>query len=335
MDLAVGDVHVPGAVKKPVLGYTDATMADLPSKKRNALPDSQFAWPEQRKFPVADASHVRNAAARLAQEVKAGRISKATAAKIHRRIAAAGKKFGVEVTASDDVVSVMPVGYVKPEAAAPDAVSVMPRGPYRKPAMTITYDHPEHGKFEIRHMKDGTDELRQVLEFSAGAADGDGPVWNQISTRGSFKGHGAGEFSLDDTTLGDIVRNYSEIDGKHVSFDFEHASEGDATSGSIPVTGAPAQAWIKELKVQPDGLHALVEWLEPAKTYIREKKYKFVSPAIRFGARHPVSGKQIGARLTSVALTNQPFLRGLQPLAAKDIVAAAGTTLRTQEGPST
>ena len=37
------------------------------SSERNDLPDSVFAFPEQRKEPLTDASHVRNALARFDQ----------------------------------------------------------------------------------------------------------------------------------------------------------------------------------------------------------------------------------------------------------------------------
>ncbi len=335
MDLGVADVHVPGA-SGVVAGYSvtpgsgaalgaapnpdtwqieqsararenaGRLLSELPTDKRNALPTSAFAWPEQRSYPVENAAHVRNAAARLAQQVKAGKISRSTAAKIHRRIVAAGKKFGVEVSDLSDTIGPQP--------------PVMHPGPLSG-RMQITVDHPKHGHFEIRHMKDGTGVFRQVLRLSADAANGDGPVWNQIATRGTFKGHGAGEFTLDDNTYNQIIDNYRNVDGGNVHFDYEHCSEAEPTEGTIPISGSPAQAWIHDLKIMPEGLFALVRFLEPLKTQIREEKYRFVSPAIRFGAIHPVTGKTIGARLTSVAATNSPFLRGLRPLAAKDVFA--------------
>jgi hypothetical protein len=39
----------------------------LTAKQRNDLPDSAFAFPEQRKEPLTDASHVKNALARFDQ----------------------------------------------------------------------------------------------------------------------------------------------------------------------------------------------------------------------------------------------------------------------------
>jgi hypothetical protein len=56
-------------------------MAELTTKKRNALPDSTFALPD-RRFPVNDAAHAANAKARATQAVNAGRMSESTKEKI-------------------------------------------------------------------------------------------------------------------------------------------------------------------------------------------------------------------------------------------------------------
>ena len=42
-------------------------MADLTTEVRKDLPDSDFALPEERKYPIHDESHARNALARVAQ----------------------------------------------------------------------------------------------------------------------------------------------------------------------------------------------------------------------------------------------------------------------------
>ena len=42
-------------------------MAKLTSAARNALPDSEFAEPKERKYPVNNPSHARNALARVSQ----------------------------------------------------------------------------------------------------------------------------------------------------------------------------------------------------------------------------------------------------------------------------
>ena len=60
-------------------------MAELSTKARKKLPDSKFAEPDERKYPIEDKPHALNAKARAAQAVKAGRMSKAEEKRIDRR----------------------------------------------------------------------------------------------------------------------------------------------------------------------------------------------------------------------------------------------------------
>jgi hypothetical protein len=60
-------------------------MATLDDKQRDKLKDSQFGLPDERKYPMPDESHARNAKARAAQQVKAGNLSKADERKIDRK----------------------------------------------------------------------------------------------------------------------------------------------------------------------------------------------------------------------------------------------------------
>lgn len=176
--------------------------------------------------------------------------------------------------------------------------------------------HPD-GTIEVRHaMKERAVEIDRKL-FAEEAPVG--RVWNQIAKVGSWAGHPTGPFQLNETHFEEMVRNFRATQNRRIQVDFEHASEADGSAGSIPVLGAPAQAWIYELDNRgSDGLWALMEWLEPARTYVREGKYQFISPAVHFNARDRVSGERIGARLRSAGLTNNPFLDGMQRLAARD-----------------
>jgi hypothetical protein len=60
-------------------------MANLTEKKRDRLKDSTFGLPEERKYPMPDASHAANAKARAAQQVKKGNLSKSDEQKIDRK----------------------------------------------------------------------------------------------------------------------------------------------------------------------------------------------------------------------------------------------------------
>ncbi|HET6806149.1 MAG TPA: DUF6582 domain-containing protein [Frateuria sp.] len=70
-------------------------MAELDSDERDDLSRGNFAFPDQRKEPLEDASHVRNAIARFDQ-VKG--VSDDERDEAWKRIKAAAKKFDVEVS---------------------------------------------------------------------------------------------------------------------------------------------------------------------------------------------------------------------------------------------
>jgi len=69
-------------------------MAELAQKQRDKLSDSDFAFPEDRKEPLNDAKHVRNAVARFDQVEGASNKERDAA---WRRIQRAAKKHDVEL----------------------------------------------------------------------------------------------------------------------------------------------------------------------------------------------------------------------------------------------
>ena len=69
-------------------------MSKLTEAKRDKISTTQFAFPKQRKEPLEDAAHVRNAIARFDQVTG---VTKAEKDAAWKRIKTAAKKFGVEV----------------------------------------------------------------------------------------------------------------------------------------------------------------------------------------------------------------------------------------------
>ncbi len=65
---------------------------------KDKLADQEFAFPEERKEPLTDARHVRNAIARFDQVEG---VSDAERDRAWKRILAAAKRFDVEVSESD------------------------------------------------------------------------------------------------------------------------------------------------------------------------------------------------------------------------------------------
>ncbi len=68
----------------------------MDTAKRDSLGESAFAFPDERKEPLNDARHVRNAIARFDQVEG---VSDAERDRAWKRIKAAAKKHGVEVEA--------------------------------------------------------------------------------------------------------------------------------------------------------------------------------------------------------------------------------------------
>jgi hypothetical protein len=60
-------------------------MPELSTRKRNAEPKSEFGLPEERKYPMPDKSHARNAKARASQQKKEGNLTAAEKRKIDRK----------------------------------------------------------------------------------------------------------------------------------------------------------------------------------------------------------------------------------------------------------
>jgi len=73
-------------------------MSKLDQEKRDDIPARQFAFPKQRKEPLEDASHVRNAIARFDQVEG---VTDAERDEAWSRIRSAAKKFDVELNESD------------------------------------------------------------------------------------------------------------------------------------------------------------------------------------------------------------------------------------------
>ncbi|MDQ6692529.1 MAG: hypothetical protein M3Z13_07155 [Candidatus Dormibacteraeota bacterium] len=74
-------------------------MTELNSKKRDKLPESDFAFPKERKMPLNDAGHVRSASARFNQVEGVSASEKATA---KTKIVKAAKKHGVKLSKKPD-----------------------------------------------------------------------------------------------------------------------------------------------------------------------------------------------------------------------------------------
>ena len=157
--------------------------------------------------------------------------------------------------------------------------------------------------------------------------------WVMIAREGIFLGYNGGDdpFQFTRQTFDEIVANVrnhpsfvaneaGEGTANVVPWDFDHASEAPAVAGTLPFTGAPAQGWTLDAQVR-DGakgaeLWALTRFLDTARNYVRAGQYQWASVAVSFDATHPVTGMNVGALMSSIALTNTPFIEGMDKLVA-------------------
>ena len=152
---------------------------------------------------------------------------------------------------------------------------------------------------------------------------------------------GATTFAITREDLESIVRNFRDRQNGEINVDYDHASEMPevAAGGPVPSAGrivrlnAPERAnGSRESRVgsseapdsplpTPYSRFLLYGWYEPtlrARELLHNREYRFISPAIAWGAKHKRTGKSQGTTLTSVALTNRPFLEELPQIRLSD-----------------
>lgn len=74
--------------------YVDAVAAYMTKKERDKIPSSDFAWPEERKYPITDQAHLDSAVKLL------GRAPKGKQAAIKKRIIQIAKRKGLKLPES-------------------------------------------------------------------------------------------------------------------------------------------------------------------------------------------------------------------------------------------
>jgi len=168
------------------------------------------------------------------------------------------------------------------------------------------------------------------------------PLWINIAYEGEFKGHPSSPDGavFNEELFDKLIANVHSHpkfkagpDGvgtqRVVPTDYEHNSERDPSSGSIPAEGAPSPAWVWDIRKSRDAngrlnLDALTEISSPKLVeQINTSGYRFTSVAIWGNATDGTTGEKIGPVLTSFAFTNHNFLPDLHPILASAWVSRA------------
>lgn len=166
--------------------------------------------------------------------------------------------------------------------------------------------------------------------------------WIHACNEGMYEGHHQGPFEMTRGVFEAFVRNFRQhpqfkagtlqlAEGHTynggiepvLQFDYEHASECPPWEGTIPESGAPACAWALDVEVRnrPDGkasLWVFADLLDDLRAQIAARKQRWVSIAFTLTGVHWITRAPLGPMLTSIAITNHPFMLDLEPLAASN-----------------
>jgi len=149
-----------------------------------------------------------------------------------------------------------------------------------------------------------------------GEAAKDGLIRIPIAVTGQWKG-AEKEFSVGLDDLEEIRRNFAAKPTGEINVDYEHDSEVPyGTGGPVLSAGRIVKLDAPE-NFNGSGKQILWGWFDPtarARELIAAREYRYISPAIRWGAKDKVTGKPVGTVLTSVALVNKPFLEEMPQL---------------------
>jgi len=152
------------------------------------------------------------------------------------------------------------------------------------------------------------------------AADG----WVQVTPCGEFPHAGAGVVQVIDRAACDRIA--AEFNGRKtdanfpgVLVDFDHFSLDTAQSSE-------AAGWITELESRDTGLWARVRWSDAGLSAVRGGRFRLMSPVFPpLSACEDLGGGKIRpVMLVSVALTNEPNIKGGKPIANREPVVNRG-----------
>lgn len=109
-----------------------------------------------------------------------------------------------------------------------------------------------------------------------------------------------GDFDITEKTLNEFVKNFkARTRGTDIPVNYSHMS------------GGKAAGWMEKVYVKDGKLFADVKFTPQARQAIKDKEFMYISAEFNEDYKDPESGKKKGAVLLGAALTNIPFVRGM------------------------
>jgi hypothetical protein len=141
------------------------------------------------------------------------------------------------------------------------------------------------------------------VELSGQTFDDTTTQWIHALPYGEYEHPVYGTMKFDPETVQQFADGVNtKVRGIDLDVDYDHKDKNGKAAG-----------WVKEAKVQQDGLHLRVEWTPEGAKSVKDKEYRYFSPEFKDewkdakGATH----KNV---LFGGALTNRPYLKDLMPV---------------------
>lgn len=138
----------------------------------------------------------------------------------------------------------------------------------------------------------------------------DSPVVTiHIAKTGEYNGREEGSFTLSKKNFDEVISNF-ESENCVLPIYRGHADMYLMQTGEEP----PACGWIVSLFRVGSDLFAEAQFTEQMRAQIKNGEYMYSSISVVFNEVHRVTGKKIGSRMNSLAITNQPYIDGLKEI---------------------
>lgn len=162
-------------------------------------------------------------------------------------------------------------------------------------SMTLTATADAEGSNRLSYLIDATSmEFDEKTNIS----------WFQAFPHGTWHHPLHGEIKMGPAETELMVKQFKEnVAGQDLDIDYDHK-----------VLTREAAGWVKNAEVRSDGLYLAVEWTKDAAEKLKNKAYRYFSPEYAKEWTHPVTKQKHQFVLRGGALTNRPFLKGIQPI---------------------
>jgi len=145
-------------------------------------------------------------------------------------------------------------------------------------------------------------------------AEGSSSSEIQLFKYGQFEHWSGTKFDVNQEFCETMIRNFRRVQAESKDKDHTCPIDYNHASLSYGAEDAKAAGWVTDVYMKEDGLYAKVNWTPKAAEYIRNGEYKYISPEFGIDQDDEYGEEVEGPSLFAAALTNRPFLKGMEPL---------------------